>query len=65
MLSAHVVVQPSEFVIGVDVRQKLEIVISMTEQEFLAQSNIHGVGAVLCLSYQDQVDSKRPFRYHL
>ncbi|KAL4232237.1 hypothetical protein ACF0H5_009811 [Mactra antiquata] len=65
MLSGHVVVQPSEFKIGIDVRQKLEIVVSMTESEFISHSDKYGVGGVLCLSYQDQVESEKPYRSRL
>ncbi|XP_053402304.1 uncharacterized protein LOC123548511 isoform X2 [Mercenaria mercenaria] len=65
MLSGQVVVQPSEFVIGTDERQKLEIVVSMTEREFMAHADSQGVGAVLCLAYQDKVDSVKPYRSQL
>lgn len=62
MLSGQVVVQPSEFVIGENERQKLEIVVSMTQREFTSQADSQGVGAVLCLAYQDKVDSIKPHR---
>ncbi|XP_060568181.1 centrosomal protein of 192 kDa-like isoform X2 [Ruditapes philippinarum] len=60
MLSGQVVVQPSEFVIGENEREKLEIVVSMTEREFMSQADSQGVGAVLCLAYKDRVDSEKP-----
>lgn len=65
MLSGQVVVQPSEFEIGPDHQQKLEIVVSMTESEFLAHADSQGVGAALCLTYQDKVDSPKPYRSQL
>lgn len=61
-LSGQIVVQPSEFVIKEGGRQRVEIVVGMTEHEFTERVDRYDVGAALCFSYTDLVDSPKPYK---
>ncbi|XP_052816319.1 uncharacterized protein LOC128242923 isoform X2 [Mya arenaria] len=65
LLSGQIVVQPSECMVDAGDQCKLELVVSMTEREFAARQGVGSVGAAICLEYQDQVESTKPYKGRL
>ena len=62
LLTGQIVLQPSEFVIKENGSQRVEIVVGMTDKEFMTRVDRYDVGAVLGFTYTDLVDSAKPYK---
>ena len=60
--AGQVIVQPSDFVIESQGTQKIEVVISLSEREFVDRTREHDVGAALRFNCQDKIDWPKPHK---